>query len=101
MTIDDVWRDHRAYVVDLAFRMLGNIQGGEDVVQEAFTRLLRADLEEIEEVRGWLIVVVSRLCLDQLGSARARTGGERGGDRGPRVVLDDPGRRPGGPGHAR
>jgi RNA polymerase sigma-70 factor (ECF subfamily) len=72
LTIDDVWRDHRAYLVDLAFRMLGNIQGAEDVVQEAFTRLLSADLEEIEEVRGWLIVVVSRICLDQLGSARAR-----------------------------
>jgi RNA polymerase sigma-70 factor, ECF subfamily len=70
--IDDVWREHRAYMIDLAFRMLGNIQDAEDVVQEAFTRLLRADLSAIEEIRGWLIVVVSRLCLDKLGSARSR-----------------------------
>ncbi len=70
--IDDVWREHRAYTFDLAFRMLGNIQDAEDVVQEAFTRLLRADRSAIEDIRGWLIVVVSRLCLDQLGSARSR-----------------------------
>ena len=29
-------------------------------------------IDQIEEVRGWLIVVVSRLCLDQLRSARSR-----------------------------
>jgi len=70
--IDTIWRDHRAYLVDLAFRMLGSIHDAEDVVQEAFSRLLRADIDEIEEVRGWLVVVVSRLCLDQLRSAKSR-----------------------------
>jgi RNA polymerase sigma-70 factor (ECF subfamily) len=70
--VDDVWRGHRVYMIDLAFRMMGNIQDAEDVVQEAFIRLLRADLGSIDDVRGWLIVVVSRLCLDQLGSARSR-----------------------------
>jgi RNA polymerase sigma-70 factor (ECF subfamily) len=70
--IDDIWRQHRPYLIDLAFRMLGSIHDAEDVVQEAFTRLLRVDLNEIEEVRGWLIVVVSRLCLDHLRSARSR-----------------------------
>lgn len=68
--IDQLWREHRSYVVDLAFRMLGGIQDAEDVVQEAFARLLGADIDEIDDVRGWLVVVVSRLCLDHL---RART----------------------------
>ena len=36
------YRDHRPYLVDLAFRMLGNIGAAEDVVQEAFSRLLAA-----------------------------------------------------------
>lgn len=70
--LDDVWREHRAYVVDLAFRMLGNISDAEDVVQEAFTRLLRVGLDDIDDVRGWLVVVVGRLCLDHLRSARVR-----------------------------
>jgi len=68
----DIWSEHRTYLVDLAFRMLGNIQDAEDVVQEAFSRLLDQDLATIDDARGWLVVVVSRICLDQLRSARNR-----------------------------
>src|ERR1700746_3903404 len=64
--------EHRPYLIDLAFRMLGDIGAAEDVVQDAFSRLLRSDLGEIEDERGWLIVVTSRLCLDQIRSARSR-----------------------------
>jgi RNA polymerase sigma-70 factor, ECF subfamily len=70
--IDEAWKAHRPFLVDLAFRMLANLGDAEDVVQEAYTRLLRVDLDEIEDLRAWLIVVVSRLCLDQLRSARVR-----------------------------
>ncbi len=70
--ITQAYADHRAYLVDLAFRMLGDIGAAEDVVQDAFSRLMRADLGEIEDERGWLIVVTSRLSLDQIRSARSR-----------------------------
>jgi len=70
--ISQAYADHRPYLVDLAFRMLGDIGSAEDVVQDAFSRLMRADLGEIEDERGWLIVVTSRLCLDQIRSARSR-----------------------------
>ena len=70
--IVQAYRDHRPYLVDLAFRMLGDIGAAEDAVQDAFTRLLAADVGEIEDERGWLIVVTSRLCLDRIRSARAR-----------------------------
>ena len=66
------WNEHRPYLVDLAFRMLGDIGAAEDVVQDAFARLLRAPGGEIDDARGWLIVVTSRLCLDQIRSARSR-----------------------------
>jgi RNA polymerase sigma-70 factor (ECF subfamily) len=66
------WNEHRPYLVDLAFRMLGDIGAAEDVVQDAFSRLLRARPGEIQDERGWLIVVTSRLCLDQIRSARSR-----------------------------
>jgi len=70
--IDEAWRDHRRYLLDVAFRMLGSITDAEDVVQEAFTRLWRVDPGDIDDVRAWLIVVVTRLCLDQLRSARSK-----------------------------
>ncbi len=70
--IAEAWRHHRPYLVNLAYQMLGDVGDAEDVAQEAFLRLSRTDLNEIEDVRGWLTVVASRLCLDQVRSARAR-----------------------------
>jgi len=70
--LTDVWREHHRYVLDVAYRMLGSVSEAEDVVQDAFARLLRVDLDEIEDVRGWLVVTVTRRCLDQLRSARSR-----------------------------
>ena len=71
-TISQAYREHRPYLVDLAFRMLGDLGAAEDVVQDAFARLLRADAGRIDDERGWLIVVTSRLALDQIRSARSR-----------------------------
>lgn len=59
--------------------MLGDIGQAEDDVQEAFYRLSRSDFDDIEDERGWLIVVTSRLCLDLIGSARMRRERSAGG----------------------
>jgi RNA polymerase sigma-70 factor, ECF subfamily len=66
------WRDDRRYVLDIALRMLGDLGDAEDAVQEAFTRLFRADIDEIDDVRAWLVTVTSRLCLGQLRSPRRK-----------------------------
>ncbi|OBB81587.1 RNA polymerase subunit sigma [Mycobacterium colombiense] len=76
--VSEAWRRHRPYLVNLGYQMLGDIGEAEDIAQEAFLRLSRADISEIEDTRGWLTVVASRLCLDQVRSARARY--ERPGD---------------------
>jgi RNA polymerase sigma-70 factor, ECF subfamily len=68
----EVWSNHHGFLLDVAYRLLGSYSEAEDTVQEAFTRLLRADIDPIDDVRAWLVVVVSRLCLDQLRSARVR-----------------------------
>jgi RNA polymerase sigma-70 factor (ECF subfamily) len=96
--ISVAWREHRPYLVNLAYQMLGDVGDAEDVAQEAFLRLSRADVAGIDDVRGWLTVVAGRLCLDQLRSARVRLetvlAPERdvaAAGRGPadRVTLDD------------
>ncbi len=71
-SIDAAWRSHRPYLVNLAYQMLGDVGGAEDVAQEAFLRLARTDATQIDDVRAWLTVVAGRLCLDQMRSARAR-----------------------------
>ncbi|HZU49774.1 MAG TPA: RNA polymerase sigma factor SigI [Mycobacterium sp.] len=70
--VTEAWRHHRPYLVNLAYQMLGDVGDAEDVAQEAFLRLSRTDPDQIDDVRGWLTVVASRICLDQLRSAHAR-----------------------------
>jgi RNA polymerase sigma-70 factor (ECF subfamily) len=70
--IGDIARDEHRHLLDVAFRMLGDLGRAEDMVQEAFVRLARTDLDSIRDVRGWLVVVVGRLCLDYLRSASTR-----------------------------
>src|SRR6476659_5373611 len=97
--IDAAWRSHRPYLVNLAYQMLGDVGGAEDVAQEAFLRLARTDATQIDDVRAWLTVVGGRLCLDQMRSARTRhehpdeSGAldvtpSREGDPADRVTLD-------------
>ena len=70
--VDEVWREDRGRMLRLARRTLGDATEAEDVVQEAFGRLARVDLDELEDVKGWLAVVVRRLCLDRIRSAHFR-----------------------------
>jgi Sigma-70 region 2/Flavin containing amine oxidoreductase len=70
--VDQAWRQHRQRLLDIAYRMLGSVSDAEDVVQEAYTRLMRSDINSIDDLRGWLITVTGRLCLDHLKSADAR-----------------------------
>ncbi|BBZ46767.1 RNA polymerase sigma factor SigI [Mycobacterium parmense] len=97
--LSEAWRRNHPYLINLAYQMLGDVGAAEDVAQEAFLRLSHAlGSGDIGDVRGWLTVVASRLCLDQARSARARH--ERVGDVGEqwasrrpgpaeRVTLDD------------
>lgn len=69
---DTVWREDRGRMLGLARRMLGDAIEAEDVVQEAFSRLARVDFDALDDVHGWLAVVVRRRCLDRIRSARFR-----------------------------
>jgi RNA polymerase sigma-70 factor (ECF subfamily) len=70
--LETVWRAHHRYLLDVAYRMLGSVSEAEDIVQDAFAKLLDVEMGEIQDVRGWLVVAVTRRCLDQLRSARSR-----------------------------
>jgi len=64
----------RPMLFSIAYRMLGSVSEAEDVVQEAFLRQQRALRRgaEIDSPRAYLAAVVTRLCIDELRSARAR-----------------------------
>ncbi|HEU5265523.1 MAG TPA: sigma factor, partial [Jatrophihabitans sp.] len=56
----------------VAYRMLGSWSEADDAVQEAWLRLCRSDVAEIDNLPGWLTTVVGRICLDLLRSRTAR-----------------------------
>ncbi len=65
----------RRHLIDLAYRMLGSPAEAEDAVQEAYARWYATAPERRDAIASpgaWLTTVVSRICLDVLGSARVR-----------------------------
>ncbi|MFJ7061595.1 RNA polymerase sigma factor SigJ [Streptomyces griseobrunneus] len=65
----------RRQLINVAYRLLGSLAEAEDAVQEAYARwyaLPRRRRDEILSPGGWLTTVTGRICLDVLGSARAR-----------------------------
>ncbi len=70
--IERAFTNHRGRLQGLAYRMLGSRADAEDILQDAYLRVREANEAEIRNVDAYLVTVVTRLCLDQLKSARAR-----------------------------
>jgi RNA polymerase sigma-70 factor, ECF subfamily len=71
----DAIMSERRRLINLAYRLLGSLAEAEDAVQETYARwyaMTRQQQEAIESPGAWLTTVASRICLDVLGSARAR-----------------------------
>ncbi len=79
---------HRRHLRAVAYRMLGSLAEAEDAVQDAWLRLSRTDADEIDNLGGWLTTVVSRICLDQLRTRKARKE-DSADDRFPDPILTD------------
>jgi len=60
----------RPKLMRVAYRMLGSMADAEDMVQEAFIRWMKADRSVVRAPEAFLRRTITRLCLDQLKSAR-------------------------------
>jgi RNA polymerase sigma-70 factor, ECF subfamily len=71
----DAIMSERRQLINLAYRLLGSLAEAEDAVQETYARwyaMSRQQRDAVESPGAWLTRVASRICLDLLGSARAR-----------------------------
>jgi RNA polymerase sigma-70 factor, ECF subfamily len=71
----DAVMTERRQLINVAYRLLGSLAEAEDVVQDTYTRwyaMSRSQQQAIESPGAWLTTVTSRICLNVLGSARAR-----------------------------
>jgi RNA polymerase sigma factor (sigma-70 family) len=65
----------RRQLINVAYRLLGSLAEAEDAVQETYARWYAMTAQQQEAIKSpgaWLTTVTSRICLDLLGSARAR-----------------------------
>lgn len=70
--MSEVFNASRSRLFGIAYRMLGSVAEAEDMVQETYLRWQRQERASVEEPTAWLVTTVSRLCIDELRSARRR-----------------------------
>lgn len=86
------WADfeqHRPRLLGLSYRLLGSMSEAEDMVQEAYLRWCAVDHASVRNAAAFLNTVTTRLCMDQLRSARVRRT-EYTGDWLPEPVATSP-----------
>jgi len=66
------FESNRSRLRGVAYRMLGSLPEAEDAVQEAWLKLSRSDVGNVDNLAGWLTTVVARVCLDMLRTRKAR-----------------------------
>ena len=74
MLPDAPYEDLRPLLFSIAYRMVSSVSEAEDIVQESFLRIHRAESEgeKIESPKAYLAAVATRLSIDHLRSARVR-----------------------------
>jgi RNA polymerase sigma factor (sigma-70 family) len=66
------FEEQRTHLRAVAYRMLGSLTEADDAVQDAWVRVSRAGVSDVENLGGWLTTVVARVCLNMLRSRTAR-----------------------------
>ena len=66
----EVFNTHRSLLFGIAYRMLGRVSEAEDALQEVWVRWQKQDAADIQSPKAWLVSATTRLCIDQLRSAR-------------------------------
>ncbi len=68
----ETFSQHRRLLFSVAYRMLGSASDADDILQDAFIRWRQRPVGDIESPRRYLVTIVSRLCINQLRSARVQ-----------------------------
>ncbi|MGW0231965.1 RNA polymerase sigma factor SigJ [Actinopolymorpha singaporensis] len=71
-TLAAEWERHRPAVFGVAYRLLGGVADAEDVTQDVWLRAAGTDLQDVDDLRAWLVTVAARRSYDILKSARFR-----------------------------
>ena len=67
-----LFQQYRPLLFSIAYQMLGSAMEAEDILQDAYLRFLPVPLRTVESPRAYLSAIITRLCLNQLASARVQ-----------------------------
>ena len=84
---------YRSLLFSVAYRMLGSVGDAEDMLQETFLRWQESREENVRSPRAFLVTIISRLCINQLQSARVQRE-EYVGQWLPEPIVSDPASNP-------
>ncbi|MEU8117207.1 RNA polymerase sigma factor SigJ [Spirillospora sp. NPDC049024] len=71
--LDEEWAEHRPAVFGAAYRITGSVADAEDITQDVWLRASAHEpLDDVRDLRAWLVTVAARRAYDVLGSAHAR-----------------------------
>ena len=78
MNPETAYRETYPRLFALAYRMTGSVADSEDVIQEAWSRLLNQPGGKVDSVPAWLYRTVSNLAIDSLRSSKRTATGYHG-----------------------
>ena len=64
--LSELFEQRRPRLRAVAYRMLGSLSEADDAVQDAWLRVSRADIADVQNLDAWLTTIVARVCLNQL-----------------------------------
>ena len=71
-TLAKAFEAKRSHLQAVAFRMLGSTSEADDAVQDAWLKVSRASMDDVDNLGGWMTTIVARVCLDMLRSRSSR-----------------------------
>ncbi|HJS29087.1 MAG TPA: RNA polymerase sigma factor SigJ [Anaerolineales bacterium] len=67
----ETFEAYRPLLFSIAYRMLGTASDAEDILQDAYLRVMKQVDDDIENPKTYLATIVTRLCLNELAAARS------------------------------
>lgn len=70
--LEELYREYSAYLISIAYQMIGTIADAEDIVQQLFLELQQHDIKHIENIKAYLARAVTNRCINLLKAAHKR-----------------------------
>ncbi|WP_235550699.1 RNA polymerase sigma-70 factor [Paenibacillus sp. Soil787] len=69
MDFETIYRTYKHLLFSVGYRMLGSVSDAEDMVQDLFTSLKTLDTDNINNLKSYLVKMMTNRCLNYLNSA--------------------------------